>query len=134
MKSYKPNDDEGKNMPRNRYQMPVAPTNRMKFRLESQQEDFIHQPETQQFSFYQICQFPIDKRYSVRKLFYDQSGEVITYRESKLKKDVLDKFLKKCPEYKYTIYPAYELDVVGFPDPTEILTAVSQILNEYKYV
>jgi hypothetical protein len=131
MKSYKTNNDEGRTVPQNRYQTPNAATHRMKFRLESQQDDFIHTPETRQFSFYQICQFPLDKKYSVRKLIYDETGEIITYRENNLKKDVLDKFLKKSPKFKYTIYPAYDLDVVGFPEANEILTARSQILNEY---
>ena len=134
MKSYKTDYDNGKNIPKNRYQMPVAPTGRMKFRLESQQEELNHQSNanSKQFSFYQICQFPVDKQYTVRKLIYDSEGEIVTYRESKLKKDVLDKFLKKSQRHKYTIYPTYALDVVGFPDPTEILTALSQILNGYE--
>lgn len=132
MNKYTNNEDDGKRMPRNRCQKPTVPTGVMKFRLESgHQEEFIHTPETRQFSFYQICQFSINKKYSIRKLIYDESGEIITYRENKLKKDVLDKFLKKAPKYKYTVYPSYALDVVGFPEAYEILTARSQILNEY---
>ena len=125
------NDDEGRSVPKNRFQTPEAHTGTIKFRLETQRDNFVHTPETRQFSFYQICQFPLNKKYSVRKLIYDETGEIITYRENKLKKDILDKFLKKAPKFKYTIYPAYDLDVVGFPEANEILTARSQILNEY---
>jgi len=114
---------------RNKNQSDVA-TN-MRFKLKSYEEDFIFHPEQRQFSFYQICQFPIDKKYAVRKLIYDETGELITYREAILKKDILDKFLKKCPEYKRTIYPTYELGIIGFPEANEILTARSQILNNY---
>jgi hypothetical protein len=106
-------------------------SDRMRFKLKSHEEDFIFQPQRRQFSFYQICQFPIDKKYAVRKLIYDETGELITYREAPFKKEVLDKFLKKSPEYKRTIYPAYELGVIGFPEANEILTARSQILNDY---
>ncbi|VBB17965.1 hypothetical protein YASMINEVIRUS_428 [Yasminevirus sp. GU-2018] len=124
-------EDYGKTLPKNRFTNPVLPSGPLRFRMETQKDDFIYKPEERQFSFYQICQFPVSKLYSVRKIIYDEFGEMITYRENKLKKDVLDKFLKKSPEYKYTIYPAYDLDVVGFPEPNEILTAKSQILNEY---
>jgi len=105
--------------------------NKIKFRLESQEEDFIFKPDDRRFSFYQICQFHIDKKYMVRKLIYNENGEMLEYREKKMKKDILDKFLKHCQKFKYTIYPVYDLDVVGFPDPNEILTAKSNILNEY---
>lgn len=104
---------------------------KLRFRLQSQEEEFIYKPDSRQFSFYQICQFPVDKKYKVRKVIYNENGEMLTHREKAMKKDILDKFLKKCPDFKYTIYPAYDLDVVGFPDPNEILTAKSNILNEY---
>jgi hypothetical protein len=105
--------------------------NKIRFKLQSQEEDFIFKPDERQFSFYQICQFPMDKKYMVRKIIYNEYGDMIDYREKNMKKDILDKFLKKCAKFKYTIYPAYNLDVVGFPEPNEILTAKSQILNEY---
>lgn len=121
-----------KNIPQNRYQMPDVPViPRLKFRLEEHDDDFIHKPDERQFSFYQICQFSVDKKYMVRKLIYDEYGELLTYRESRLKKDILNKFIKKCSKHKFTIYPAYDLDVVGFPEPKEILIANSHILNDF---
>lgn len=102
-----------------------------KFRLEKQSDENIHNPNERQFSFYQICQFPIDKLYSVRKLVYNEEAELLRYSEKILKKLLLDRFLKGSPHYKYTIYPAYELKSIGFPDAGEILMARSQILNEY---
>lgn len=104
---------------------------KLRFRLQSQEEDFIYKPDERKFSFYQICQFPVNKKYKVRKIIYNENAEMITHREKAMKKEILDKFLKKCPDFKYTIYPVYDLDVVGFPDPNEILTAKSNILNEY---
>ncbi len=102
-----------------------------RFQLGVQKEDFIYQPNKRQFTFYQICQFAIDKQYKVRKVIFNESGEMMDYTEKYIKKDILNKFIKKCPKFKYTIYPAYDLDIVGFPDPYEILTAQSHILNEY---
>jgi hypothetical protein len=102
-----------------------------KFRLEKQTDDSIHKPNERQFSFYQICQFPMDKMYSVRKLVYNEEAELLRYSEKKLKKILLDRFLKGSPHYKYTIHPSYDLKDVGFPNAGEILMARSQILNEY---
>lgn len=102
-----------------------------KFRIKEQEDDFIYKPDDRQFSFYQICHFPVDGKHVVRKLIYNESAEMLRYTEKKLKKSLLDKFLKGCPKYKYSIYPAYDLDVIGFPDAGEVLMARSQILNEY---
>jgi hypothetical protein len=103
------------------------------FCLKSQEEDFIYKPEERRFSFYQICQFSIDDKHRVRKIIYDEFGEMVEKREKWLAKERVNKFLKKCPKYKYTIYPSYDLDVVGYPEDNEILTAKSQILNDYNY-
>ena len=102
-----------------------------RFRLGVQKEDFIYQPNSRQFSFYQICQFAIDQKYKVRKVIFNELGEMLSYTEKYIEKNVLNNFVKKCPKFKYTIYPAYDLDIVGFPDSYEILTAQSHILNEY---
>ena len=123
--------DERNILPKNRFIIPSVPIKLTKFRLEPQNKDIIYKPCDRQFTFYQICQFPINNMYSVRKFIYNELGEMITYREKKLKKDILDKFLKKSQKYKYMIYPAYYLDIIGFPEANEILTVKSQILNEY---
>jgi len=124
-------DEDDRRAPQTRVRLPAPVNTRMKFKLQRQKEEFEYKPEPRQFSFYQICQFPMDKQYSVRKIIYDETGEIVNYRESKLKKSVLEKFLKSCPECKYTIYPAYDLGVVGFPVSDEILVAQSHILNGY---
>lgn len=103
----------------------------IKFRLEKQEEDFIYKPNERQFPFYQICQFPINNKHKIRKIIYNENAELMNAREKFMNKKIIDKFLKKCPTYKYSIYAAYDLDIVGFPDPNEILTAKSRILNEY---
>lgn len=102
-----------------------------KFKLAKKQDEDTHLPNERQFSFYQICQFPMDKQYSVRKLIYNEEAELLRYSEKKLDKNILDRFLKNSPEYKYVIYPAYELSSTGFPNAGDVLMARSQILNEY---
>jgi hypothetical protein len=100
-----------------------------RFRLETQDDNFIYKPEEREFSFYQICRFPVDKRHKVRKYIYNELGEVVKVTEDTIKKSTLDRFLKGCPKYKFTIYPTYDLDVVGDPTPGEISQARSLILN-----
>lgn len=104
---------------------------KLTFRLQEQEEEFIYKPDARQFTFYQICQFAINGQYSIRKLIYNEIGELINYKEAKLKKEKIKKFIKKCPSYKYSIYSVYNLDNVGFPNSDEILTANSQILNNF---
>lgn len=120
-----------KNTRRNRYEDNKATNKQFRFRLKEQEEDFIYKPNERQFTFYQICQFKINNRYLVRKITYNEYGEIIKYKTAKLKRDKLDKFIKKCPEYKYTIYATYDLENIGFPNDLEIHTTQSRILNNY---
>lgn len=83
------------------------------------------------FSFYQICHFAIDGKHGVRKLIYDTEGKLISYKENIVKREILDNFIKKSPEYKYVIYSVYQLKDIQPPSDNDILTARSQILNNY---
>jgi hypothetical protein len=106
-----------------------------KFKLTKNQDEdtriLTGKSDERQFSFYQICQFPMDKQYSVRKLIYNEEAELLRYSEKKLDKNILDRFLKNSPVHKYVIYPAYELSSIEFPNAGDVLMARSQILNEY---
>lgn len=104
--------------------------NKVKFRLKEQGNNINYKPISREYSFYQICTFSRDnKKHVVRKLYYDEHGNVIRYNEEMIKKTILNKFLRRCPENKYTIYPTYDLDGVGMPQSNEIELAMSQILN-----
>jgi hypothetical protein len=101
----------------------------MQFTLKDREDDFIYKPEKRIFNFYQICKFPKDTYYLVRKIKFDEYCEITNVEERSIKKNKLKKFLKKCPSNKYTIYPTYNFNNVGYPDPNEILTAHSLIMN-----
>lgn len=85
---------------------------------------------TSTFTFYQICRFPIDKTYCVRKLTINNEYAIIKSREKCVTKSEIKKFIKRSPKYKFTIYPTFNFENVGYPDPEEILTAHSSILND----
>jgi hypothetical protein len=103
---------------------------KMRFRLKVQEKEVVYNPDKRVFSFYQICKYDVNKKHHIRKLKYNEYCELIEYKESEIKKDKLNKFLNSCSNFKYSIYPCYNLDVIGFPDDNEILTAQSQILNQ----
>lgn len=118
--------DENRTKHDNRFRM----GDKVKFRLKEQEDKFDYRPMKREYSFYQICTFSKDdKRHVVRKLYYDEYGNMLRYNEEMIKKTILQKFLRRCPENKYTIYPTYDLDGVGMPQSNEIELAMSQILN-----
>ena len=100
-----------------------------KFTLRNNKEDLTFCPTRRQFLFYQICGFPVDKKYNVRKITLNENGEITKTKEKQVTKSELKQFLKFCPKSKYSIYPTYNMSFVGLPEANEILTAMSVILN-----
>lgn len=102
--------------------------NRLKLKLH--EEQFVYKPDETTFTFYQICSYPSkDKKHQIRKLFYDQDFKLLDKRESKIKKNKLDKFLKGADEHKYELIPTYEIDIVPLPSEAELMTVNSKLLN-----
>lgn len=115
-----------------KYNRLIDTDKKMKFRIEEQDLEYKYTPSNQQFSFYQICSFSIDgKKHKVRKIYYDEIGDVIKHNETLIKKSKLEKFINKCQKHKYSLYPAYDLETVGFPQDNEITMAMSRILNNF---
>lgn len=105
--------------------MPHNNITKVKFKIENDND----QKSSNTFIFYQICRFPVDKLYNVRKLTINDEFTIIKSRERNVTKGELKKFIKNSPQSKFTIYPTFNFDNVGPPDPEEILTAHSLILN-----
>lgn len=114
---------------KNKLENSITDERKMRIQLKDREEEFVYNPTERIFTFYQICGYALKKKYNIRKLKYNEYCELIDYTETAVKKDVVGKFVKKCPTFKYSIYPTYELNVVEFPKDNEILTAQSQILN-----
>jgi len=83
----------------------------------------------QQFTFYQICHFDIDKKHNVRKIVFDETDNIVKCTESWITKKVLNNFIKGSPKYKYLIYPSYDLKQIQMPDGSDILLAKSNLLK-----
>jgi len=88
-------------------------------------------PKDDIFTFYQICRFPVNNYYGIRKIFYNQDGVMKTYKIGQITKEKLKLFLEAIKCYKYAIYPVYNFDNVQFPEPHIISILTSNILNNY---
>lgn len=83
------------------------------------------------FSFYQICKFPTNEQYNIRKITYSEYGEIITYKTGKITKTKLNILLSTISQSKYALYPTYEISNISFPEPHVISILTSHILNNY---
>jgi hypothetical protein len=83
------------------------------------------------FVFYQICKFPTNEQYNIRKITYNEYGEMITYKIGKISKFKLNTFLSTASQSKYAMYPTYNLTDIRFPEPHVISVLTSHILNNY---
>jgi len=110
----------------------------MRFKLKGQKEDFMYQPESKRFSFYQFCRMHNPSRtdrkngnkiHEMRKLVYNEEYQLVSKKEALISKDKLQKFIDKAPEHKYTLYETYEIESVDLPSDLELYTANSNILN-----
>jgi len=92
-------------------------------------ENNIDIPNEQIFSFYQICKYPVDKNYNIRKIIYNEHGEMKSYKTGKIKLDKLKSFMTATQCFKYSVYPTYNFSNVKFPEPHVISILTSNILN-----
>ena len=88
-----------------------------------------YNPPPVEYSFYQICSYPDDGFFHVRKLIYNQNFDLVDKFEKKYPKKKIDKFLKITPVNKYQLYPALNLKLVALPNPNQIISANSSLLS-----
>lgn len=91
--------------------------------------DFVYKPPKTEYSYYQICSYPEDGFFHVRKLIYNELYEIIDLYEKIYPKKKIDKFLKVTPINKYQLYPAYNLKLIAYPNPNQIISANSGLLK-----
>jgi hypothetical protein len=111
-----------------------APTNMLapmktRYVIKPKDPNMIYNPPKVEYSYYQICLFPDDGFYHVRKILYNESYLPINTYEKPYPKKKIDKFIEKTPVNKYKIYPTNTLQLISLPDPNQIITANSALLN-----
>lgn len=88
-----------------------------------------YNPDPIEFSFYQICGYPQEGFYNVRKIIYNEKLEPLDIYDKLYPKKKLEKFIEKTPQRKYQIYPTISTKSIGLPHPNQILCANSNLLK-----
>ena len=103
--------------------------NHQTLRLKELDNDFIYDPSKRTICFYQITSFPVKGKHQVRKLLYNERLEVIDIQHKKISTPKIKRFTESTAHHRFNLYPAYDLDMVEYPNDGEVLTAQSLILN-----
>ena len=106
----------------------MNPPVKTKFIFKKKENKPAYNPPAVEYSFYQICTYPEDGFFHVRKLIYNQHFEVVEQFEKKYPKKKIEKFLKITPIHKYQLYPALNLKLIALPNPNQIISANSGLL------
>ena len=111
-----------------------APSNMLapaktRYVMKPKDTNMIYNPPKVEYSFYQICSFPDNGFYNVRKILYNESFLPMDTYEKPYPKKKIEKFIEKTPVNKYQIYPTNSLLLISLPDPNQIITANSSLLN-----
>lgn len=93
---------------------------------------FEYNPTSQIFSFYQICQFrdPYTNKYGIRKVIFDQTGDIVKTFEKGYSKSHVNSFISHNKPNKYALYPVNNLKMINLPNSENILSAKSELLND----
>ncbi len=106
----------------------LAPA-RTKYVIKPKNPDLVYNPTKVEYSFYQICSFPNNGFYDVRKILYNELFEPTDTYEKPYPKKKIEKFIEKTPVNKYQMYPTNTLKLISLPDPNQIISANSSLLN-----
>lgn len=91
--------------------------------------DTYYNPPKVEYSFYQICSYPDNGFFNVRKIIFNEKYEPVDIYEKPYPKKKIEKFLKKTSLNKYQLYPTVSLKMVSLPNPNQIISANSSLLN-----
>lgn len=130
-------EENTKKVPKNRFTEPSVPENSylkdLNLKLKSQEDEFDYDQSPQRFTYYQISGFVVDNEYSVRKMIYNGSGELVEFKTKSVKAKKIREFVKKCPKNRFSVFPVHDLENTELPDTESILIAMSPILNNSKH-
>lgn len=92
---------------------------------------FNKKPRNESVKYYfQIATFPYNnKDYMVRKFLITDMFTIKCITKHFASRNEIRDFLKNYPPNMYRLMPVYDLDTVGFPSQSELLTLSSEILN-----
>jgi hypothetical protein len=102
-----------------------------KYEIYKKPEQFKYNPQKKNTSFYQICQFknPQTGKYQIRKIIFNEHGTILKTYEKEYTKEKIDIFGKNNRRNKYSTYAVSDLKLINLPEPSFILEAQSELLN-----
>jgi hypothetical protein len=88
-------------------------------------------PSAKLYTYYQVCQFknPFTDKHDIRKVVFDESGEIKKVYERQYEGSEVKKFVKSNNNNKYRIFPVREMSMVGYPSSGELLEVCSSLVN-----
>ena len=94
-------------------------------------DDMVYKPDKRIDSFYQICKFknPTNKLHEVRKIIFNQLGDVLKISEKQYDSNKIKSFVHIHGQNKYKIYPVSSLQYLDLPNGNDMTEVQSELLN-----
>ena len=105
--------------------------NKMQVNFIEKDIQMLYKPKKKIQTFYQICKF--ENKYNkinVRKINIDEFGNFSNIQEKDYHFEKINKFIKNQRVNKYKLYPTNDLSLVSLPNPNEIFSSMSELLNK----
>jgi hypothetical protein len=92
--------------------------------------DMIYNPDKRIDTFYQICKFKnVNKMHEVRKIFFNQLGNVLKTSEKQYDANKIKSFIKTYGQNKYKIYSVSSLSYLETANANDMTEVQSELLN-----
>jgi hypothetical protein len=106
-------------------------SNNLVIKFEKKSDDLMYNPPKSKNTYYQICQFKnkFTNKYGVRKIYYNEHGEIIKNIIKEYTKKEIDKFIKLNKTTKYSIYPLDDAVKIELPGAGDLICMKSELLR-----
>ena len=91
-----------------------------------------YQPERRLHKFHQICSFrdPNRSKYNVRTVIFNEDQEVVKVYTARYSADQCRALITSCRGNDYKLYQTYDLDLIDYPGPDDMLKIQSELLQD----
>jgi hypothetical protein len=101
----------------------------IKYTIAKNDPETMFNPVPVEYSYYQICAYPNDGFFELRKIIYNERYEAVDVYEKFYPKKKIESFLRNTLEHKYRLYPTNSIKTIAYPNPDQIISANSSLLN-----
>lgn len=107
-----------------------------KYVFKTRDDNLKYSPEAKLYKFYQICLFknPYTKKYHVRRFIINENQQFVNIDERQFDDKQFQIFTKNTKHNLFKTYSTYDMRIIDYPNPADILEAQSPLLNnDYEY-